>query len=684
MKRKLWLHHLIGAFFAFALSVSTVGCLATGFKLPVTSLGSLFIFCGLLALSSALLFRFKYGGTALLCLSALAGFLLWKMSALPEQLQTQLLAITTEYHLVYGWPALGIYAAEKTDLALLIVGWWTAVSVSFCICRRRHILTALPSVILPLVLCLIVTHTVPDTAYLYLLILFTALLLLTDWVRRSDLRQGIALTLRMALPVAAALALLFSMNPREGYIYRAANLHQDILDWFQQLDFSGEGIQSGTIAAVSKKLDLRNVGPKNDFSFSVMRVTSPIDGTLYLRGCDYDSYDGIGWEASTERIEKFTAGGSSYGQLTITTYGTRGQLYIPYYATDTIELRGGYAENEDNLTRYSFNLATYPKHSQTVIDGTSITADYVIDPDDHYYLNLGSSRDWAGPLALKITEGCATQDEVVQAIGDYVRRSASYDLNTSRMSDGSEDFARWFLEESDTGYCVHFATAATVLLRAAGIEARYVEGYMVTCQAGEAVVVSNRDAHAWTEYYDTDSNAWRVLEATPADENSPVQPEMSVTTEPTETDPPETEAETTAPGDTKPSTTEPAPGATTPAEMKEPVKLPTWPIALLLSLTALLLQGELRLSIRRKQWNRGTPNERALTRWRQCGQLAKLMDMELPEELDALAQKAKFSQHTLSREELLQFELFRREALRRLKDLPRYRKWLLRLLYAIG
>ena len=46
----------------------------------------------------------------------------------------------------------------------------------------------------------------------------------------------------------------------------------------------------------------------------------------------------------------------------------------------------------------------------------------------------------------------------------------------------SEDFAIWFLTEADTGYCIHFATAAVVLLRAAGIPARYVDGYVVNTQ----------------------------------------------------------------------------------------------------------------------------------------------------------------------------------------------------------
>ena len=64
-----------------------------------------------------------------------------------------------------------------------------------------------------------------------------------------------------------------------------------------------------------------------------------------------------------------------------------------------------------------------------------------------------------------------------------------------------KDFATWFLNESDTGYCVHFATAGTLMLRALGIPARYVTGYYATAYANQTVTVTTDNAHAWVEYY---------------------------------------------------------------------------------------------------------------------------------------------------------------------------------------
>ena len=91
---------------------------------------------------------------------------------------------------------------------------------------------------------------------------------------------------------------------------------------------------------------------------------------------------------------------------------------------------------------------------------------------------------------------------MVQTIADKVRETASYNLSPSIMPDTAEDFAMWFYQEAEEGYCVHFATTAAVLLRAAGVPARYVTGYVVNVRANREESVSSRQAHAWVEYFD--------------------------------------------------------------------------------------------------------------------------------------------------------------------------------------
>lgn len=85
---------------------------------------------------------------------------------------------------------------------------------------------------------------------------------------------------------------------------------------------------------------------------------------------------------------------------------------------------------------------------------------------------------------------------------------------------GQKDFLAYVLETAPQGYSVHYATAATLMLRTCGIPARYVEGYLVTpAQAealsdGQTLVLTQKNAHAWCEYY-LDGVGWLPFDATP-------------------------------------------------------------------------------------------------------------------------------------------------------------------------
>ena len=669
MKHKVWLHHLISAVFSFVLSVSAIGNLVTGFGLPVDSLWEIYLWCGIFAALTSLLFRFRYGGRILLLLSGLVLFGLWRGETAWHQTWYLSYIITSHYHLVYDWPILG--GTGETGLMFPLVIWagLTAIGVNWHICRRKHILIAMLPVVIPLVLCLITTDHVPEGIYLYLTVLGLAVLLLTQWTRKHHPAQGFRLILRCVIPVAAALALVFALNPREEYVNRAGKLQKEALAWFEELLDTTEAVVDGTpvTSLAGQRINLQAVGPKSRLSRSVMLVNSPLNGALYLRGRDYDRYTGIGWESSPQRNESFPNGGDSAGELKIITYSVRNVLYVPYYATERISLTGGVLENRDSLRLYSYGLSA----EAAGISEFSVSG----------YLDLpADTLQWASELAGEITGGAASREQAIQAIRNYVRDSAVYDLSTNRMDAQSVDFAKWFLEESDTGYCVHFATAATVLLRAAGIPARYVEGYMIACVAGRDVTVSNQDAHAWVEYFDSNTGIWHVLEATPSGSEAETEPAPATETVPSEameeTNP--TGTETNSPEQIPSSPQPEKPGDTQPQDnIQEPKKAPDWLLPLLnwLILGACVpLQAYLRIRWKRTWWNRGRPNERTVTRWRQTCRDARLLNQPYPEALDNLAQKAKFSQHRIQPEELEQFADYQHSLAEAVDRMPWYQK----------
>lgn len=74
-----------------------------------------------------------------------------------------------------------------------------------------------------------------------------------------------------------------------------------------------------------------------------------------------------------------------------------------------------------------------------------------------------------------------------------------------------------FLLRTRSGHCEYFATAGALLLREAGIPARYAVGYAVHEDAGDGkFVVRQRDGHAWCLVWDDKKALWRDVDFTPA------------------------------------------------------------------------------------------------------------------------------------------------------------------------
>ncbi len=74
----------------------------------------------------------------------------------------------------------------------------------------------------------------------------------------------------------------------------------------------------------------------------------------------------------------------------------------------------------------------------------------------------------------------ASVDDKIKAVQRYLSRY-EYTLSPGEMPKDA-DFVNYFLLENKKGYCVHFASAAVLLLRSLGVPARYAEGYLITAQ----------------------------------------------------------------------------------------------------------------------------------------------------------------------------------------------------------
>lgn len=697
---------LLTAFTAWVLAFFTawgaVGCLTSAFDLTLRSPENMILICGLAALISAALFSLRYGWAAVLCLLALAGGYLWEDGTAARQLWQLLHHLTTIYDRAYGCGVLIIpedmMGETFFDWPLGILGAWIAVTVSRSVCRRKSVWLPVLSTLLPLCACIVVTDTVPGERWLLMVMAGLILLILTSAVRRENSLQGLRLTVMAALPVTAALMALFAAVPQQGYVNQSEILRENILlavqDVPKLLDTGMTQLASSLQRQPPKQVDLADLGARIPFTYPVMEVSAQETGTLYLRDQDYDGYDGLGWTAGTDREEAFDSPDGRTETITIRTESRKNIRYLPYYPAGETSLTDGAAENPEGEQEYVITRTHLPEDWRLTACRTGTASDAW-----PRYLNLpeATRREAEALLAGLYPEG-ASNTEKADVIAALVIDSGEYDLNSEKMPPSEGDFALWFLRDGERGYCVHFATAAAVLLRAAGVPARYVTGYMLEAEAGQAVTVTEENAHAWAEYYEPNLNVWIPLEATPAEEvpETPTAPRPTAAPEtvmPTETTAPAvTEAVTEAslpPETTAPTISEPVPEASevpeapeAPEEPAEPVKIPVW--LPLLPLLALILaaQRSARLALRRRLQRRGDPNRQALYRWREAVRLARLLKESPTEELIVLAQKAKFSQHELTAEELQLFDSFSRTCLRKLREKPWYLRLIYRYIYA--
>ncbi|WP_206028545.1 transglutaminase-like domain-containing protein [Thalassoroseus pseudoceratinae] len=127
--------------------------------------------------------------------------------------------------------------------------------------------------------------------------------------------------------------------------------------------------------------------------------------------------------------------------------------------------------------------------------------------------------DWLGKVADVVFDGCETTAEKMAAVERYFHRNYEYQLGIDIPEEHwhDPDPLQFFLDQKPPAHCEYFATAAVVLLRRAGVPARYVTGFVVSerNEIGNYWVARNRDAHAWCEAFDPE-RGWVIVEATPA------------------------------------------------------------------------------------------------------------------------------------------------------------------------
>jgi len=144
---------------------------------------------------------------------------------------------------------------------------------------------------------------------------------------------------------------------------------------------------------------------------------------------------------------------------------------------------------------------------------TSVMADDLSDTARLLSLALDTRKNSTrfDQLVASFTDGTGSSLEVVYRVLNYFnKKEFIYTLQPPLLL--SESPVEEFLFESRRGFCGHYASSFATIMRAAGIPARLVVGYL----GGEFNPLSNQievrqsDAHAWTEVWLADRGWTRV------------------------------------------------------------------------------------------------------------------------------------------------------------------------------
>ena len=676
-----------------------------------------FLWLGLLCLLLWFAETFRYGTLVGLPLCGAALWYLYRersedLLAETKDLLDHISAVYYGHYTAGAVPVVeGTAAGHMVPLLFAFFVLAAFVAAALCSGGFRVSLTVLAT--LPVFALCVAVNGAPEVLPVLGFLLSLAGLRLGGDVFREGDGAGRALFLGLVpcLAVLSALLLLYNPDtyqPTEHDIdlsQRFDKLGNALAEWMSEDTETQETAEGGALRPTSvprtqrapsgwdqgrDELDLSARFDASALSREAFLVTADTEGSLYFRGRSYGDYRGSSWSAATENQRgnalSFVgqaiaqAEGTVTGEFQLNSPAPYDVLYLPYYsissaAGDVRIPSEGYSSYGG--VYYNSGIGSDALAASVTLPPTRRSEEQAYREYAHsYYTRLPDSTRSALAAICDGQDWSASQDGILWRVADYVRRQGVYDVNVGAYP--SEDYAVYFLTQSHTGYCIHFATAAAALYRTLGIPARVCEGYLVNnLQAGQAMRVTGGDAHAWVEVY-VDGLGWVPVEVTasaaegdwyPAEGSVAPTPEPAV---PERQEPEEHEGdpdgdgeqpeEPEAPGEDDASADAETPsgaggqGDTGVSDKTQPLspaaRRALWALTVLAGLTAAVGGRYLILrELLRRRLAEPDGRKRAVNLYRQAERVLRYGG-EMPEELQQTAEKARFSQHEITEEEL--------------------------------
>lgn len=272
---------------------------------------------------------------------------------------------------------------------------------------------------------------------------------------------------------------------------------------------------------LTDQMDLQNLGElfksgKVAFRAEFQR-TNPDRRQLYWRGVVMERFDGVSWSVRENRQTIPMPGKSDFDTLDYRVFLEPTQQRYVFFLSPLSHMSGVTGQRYEN----EMVMTETPIISQMIYQaGMGV---------DIGLTRFSSNASLQDNLLLPINVAPRTRVQSAQLFENAGRDPDAFirSLQTWIFTEGfsytlsppvtSGDVIDDFLFRTRAGYCSHYASAAAVMLRSAGIPARVIGGYQggEYQASGNYWIVHQYDAHAWVEYFHPE-NGWTVFDPTAA------------------------------------------------------------------------------------------------------------------------------------------------------------------------
>jgi transglutaminase-like putative cysteine protease len=284
--------------------------------------------------------------------------------------------------------------------------------------------------------------------------------------------------------------------------------------------------------------DIGQVKRSNAVVMHARHISGPAFAVLKWRGIGLDRFDGHNWLKTDRKRYPMVAAADGYYAIHPVVHATNAARYeisleplatnalfgpyqvravsgalqaVEYDNTDSVYLRFPMARR----TQYEV-LSEIPDRNAHLRESAP---DSIPDEIRARYLQLPNRLDpRIVQLARDITAKGPSTFEKASLVEGYLKRNYSYTLNL-KWNPGPDPLST-FLFEAKSGHCEYFASAMAILLRAANIPTRLVNGFLMgeyNPVSGD-YIVRESNAHSWVEVY-VPGRGWLEFDPTPPDPN---------------------------------------------------------------------------------------------------------------------------------------------------------------------